>query len=162
MAENPPSGLSESEMNLLNLRMLDYYPLYDYKWYEVLPIFGMCFGKKKTETEDEALLQNNDDQMNQDELNNIKTRLTETINQFEMKNVRQGNEIKYKGTKIEWVKKEKSTDEEIFGEFGFGICSWFDLLRLLMKIYLVFSIFAMGLMSYYHRAGNNFEDSPLH
>ena len=111
---------------------------------------ALCCGRKTNENE-KLLAKQADDLMMESEIKETDQRLDGII--------KKSNGYAYKGSN--YVESElnnmnppaEEEGQDIFDIYGFGITSWFSLLRRLIKVYFVFACVGAGLMYFYSTNG---------
>jgi hypothetical protein len=149
--------LNQDDIEIALQQIEDDYPLARKPLHEVLPIFAICCGRKSSEKE--KLIASSTDAKMEAEIKETDQRLDKII--------KENNGKKYQGSsyidaEIENLNPaEEEEGQDIFDTYGFGITSWFDLLRLLIKLYFVFALVGMGLMYFYSTHGTELSGSGM-
>jgi hypothetical protein len=124
------------------------YPLGKKPVSDVLPFMRMCCRSRKTnpEAETNKLISGDDKSDGEMEFDNQKKNMNDIISK---------NGGDYQGSAVKRSKEKQIEEgEDLFEDYGFGINSWFSLLRLLIKLYTLFSVVAFGVMYLYDQTGN--------
>lgn len=150
--------LDQDDIDIALQEIEDDYPLARKPLYEVLPIFALCCGRRSHERE-KLLTKNTDDVKMEQEIKETDERLDKII--------KDSNGYRYQGSSYldsEMYNLNPADEEEgqdIFDIYGFGVTSWFSLLKLLIKIYFVFSLVGIGLMYFYSQNGSELDQPGI-